>query len=71
LILTPLDHEHTNNDNVTNNWPMKHHFKAGHPKRINKHINFIGWPFNPSYESFDQSHGGNEIGPIGEPKYKH
>jgi len=42
----PPNHEHINNNNGMNNEPLDHHFKARHPRHINKHTRFTSWPYH-------------------------
>ncbi len=67
MLCIPPNHEHINN----NNGPKDHHFKAMHPRNINKHIGLTCWPFCRFYRSCNWNHNGNDIRPICEPKYKH
>jgi hypothetical protein len=69
----PLDHEHTNNDNGANNGATHGAILklVTQDPLINTCISFTSWPFHPSYESCNQSHDGNDIGTMGESRYKH
>ncbi len=67
-------------NNGTDNGLKDHHFGIGHPRHINKQINFIGWPFFPSYKYYSQSHVVMILDPqmnpnsntnIGEPQVSH
>ncbi len=48
-VMVPPNHEHINN----NNGLKDHHFRAKHPRNINKHIGLIGWPFCSFYKSYN------------------
>jgi hypothetical protein len=38
---------------------------------INTLVAQVDWPFHPFYESYNQIHDDNDIGTMGEPRYKY